>query len=236
MCRYKYLLFDADDTLFDFQKAEHQAFQETCREIGICWSEEAYTNYSRINDSLWKKLEKGEISAESLKIKRFQLFLEWYGYNGSVPDTAMHMRDCYGEALGRQIFFMPDAVNVCEKLRKVYSEMYIITNGIPSVQHARFNASPLKLIFKDIFISGEMGTAKPDPKYFQAVMEKIGDCNVNHYLVIGDSLTSDMKGACSVGMDCCFVNLRGKDIDNSEMNITYTVNKLTELYSILLKE
>ena len=59
MSKYKYLLFDADNTLFDFSQAEYNSFKNTCAAFGVSFSEELYKAYSAINDGLWKQLERG---------------------------------------------------------------------------------------------------------------------------------------------------------------------------------
>lgn len=234
---YKYLLFDADNTLFDFGLAEFHAFRETCRLAGIDWSEEAYKAYSAINDALWKKLERGETTQAELKIQRYREFLEWYGYTGDSEDKAVFMGETYKVSLGRQAFLMPDAEEVLAVLSARGYRISIVTNGISQIQRARMASSPLQKYVTDLYISEELGVAKPDPAFFDAVFADIGDTDRKTYLVIGDSLSSDIDGAIASGLDCVWFSPKTKfspkAADAKGRKPTYTVQKLPELLSIL---
>ena len=87
--------------------------------------------------------------------------------------------------------------------------------------------TPLEKYIKHSFISQEMGCAKPSPVFFEKVIEYIGDSDKSNYLVIGDSLTSDISGARNFGIDSVFLSEKESDMP------TYRINNLYELYSIL---
>ncbi len=230
MKAYKYLLFDADDTLLDFKKAEHEAFRLLCSEVGIDFSEEVYAVYSEINDRLWKRLEKKEITLEELKPERFRQLLRYLRTpDEALEGIAMRMRDGYMAALGKQSFLLRDAEEVCRRLSEKYP-IYLITNGVTKIQRARMEHSAIKPYVQQMFVSEEIGVSKPAAAYFDYVLNVIGDPERGNYLVIGDSLTSDMAGAVGYGLDCCFFNPAGRTTD---LPVTYTIEKLTELYEIL---
>ena len=230
--KYEYLLFDADNTLFDFTKAERISFRETCGETGLNYSSQLCMKYSEINDSLWKKLETGDITLERLKLDRFRLLLLDIGYpdDEETFHTAELMRDNYVRFLGRQSCLIDGAETVCRTLSKK-NKMYIVTNGISAIQRARLANSEIKDCFVDIFVSEEIGVSKPSRGYFDYVIKKIGDQDVSKYLVIGDSLTSDCDGAIAYGMDICRYNPMHKPSDGRKL--TYDIEKLSELYAIL---
>ncbi|MBE6616597.1 MAG: noncanonical pyrimidine nucleotidase, YjjG family [Ruminococcaceae bacterium] len=232
MSKYKYLLFDMDNTLLDFSRAEYLSFERTAKEAGLDYSEELYELYSRINDSLWKKLEVGGIKLEELKIERFRMLLSEIGY--SDPEEreriATFMRNRYMLVLGEQGCMIDGAPEVCEKLSGKY-DMYILTNGIADIQRSRYAISGLGKYFKEMFISEEIGHTKPERAYFDYVFDKIGDQDKTKYLMIGDSLTSDCDGAIAYGIDICRFNPTGAD--NKGRVLTYTIKKLTDLYEIL---
>lgn len=231
MKQYQYLLFDADNTLLDFSKAEALAFEETCKAAGIPFSESLYCTYSEINDGLWKKLERHEITLEALKLERFRLLLVYLGREDL--DTAAFLRDSYIEFLGKQSCIISGADTVCRTLSKEY-RMFIVTNGISRIQRSRFGGSPLLPFFENVFVSEEMGVQKPDPAYFDRVIREIGDPDRSRYLVIGDSLTSDCDGAIAAGIDICRYNPKG--LPDNGRNLTYTVKTLEELLPILQTE
>ncbi len=231
--QYTCLLFDADNTLLDFSAAEKKAFHETCQTAGILCSDEGYRQYSHINDGLWKKLERGEITAEKLKVERFRQWLAWYRQtepknHGIV--TPEEMRDAYVAALGKQSDLMPEAAEVCRTLSVRYPHMYVITNGIGEIQRARFAATSILRYFGKLFISGEIGYAKPDKRFFDTVLSDLGITDRRSVLVIGDSLSSDMAGAIGAGLDCCYLSANGGKTD---LPVTYTIDRLSALCEIL---
>lgn len=232
MKKYEYLLFDADNTLFDFNMAEFLAFRETAESGELPYSEELYREYSMINDSLWKKLEVGAITLEHLKLERFRMLLISLGYpeNEQTTEIAEKLRDTYMRSLSEQTCLIEGATEVCRELSKHY-RMFIITNGIGMIQRSRLENSELKPYFEDIFVSEELGAAKPSQAYFDAVFARIGYPVKEKCLVIGDSLTSDCDGAIMYNLDICRYNPNG--LPDNGREITYTVKKLSELTAIL---
>ena len=213
MSKYKYLLFDADNTLFDFSRAEYNSFKNTCAAFGVSFSEELYKAYSAINDGLWKQLERGEIKLEFLKLERFRRLLTEqleYASSEETLEKADKWRAEYMENLSHQPCLIDGAEEICALLSKNYT-MYKFFSGM--------------------FISEEIGAAKPSCDYFSYVLDKIGDKNKADYLVIGDSLTSDCDGAINFGLDICFYNPHGKPTDGR--NVTYNISKLSSLADIL---
>ncbi len=230
---YQYLLFDADNTLFDFTKAEYLAFRDTCSACNVRYSEELYAQYSAINDRLWKLFEKGGIKLEVLKIERFRELLVTNGYadDALTVEKAVEMRDSYMDNLANQTGLIDGAEDICRKLAEKY-DMYIITNGVSRIQRSRFNKSILTPYFRDLFISEEIGAGKPSAEYYDHVLRTIGCAEKQAYLAIGDSLTSDCAGAVAYGLDICYYNPANKPAGN--LNLTYTIQKLSELETILL--
>ncbi|MBE6587252.1 MAG: noncanonical pyrimidine nucleotidase, YjjG family [Ruminococcaceae bacterium] len=221
---YKYLLFDADNTLLDFDLAEREALRETLLLSPLGFSEEIHKRYHVINDLEWKKLERGETTREKLRIDRFANLYREFGMDGELygSETA----DIYTGMLSQQGQLIEGAEEVLSRLSKKY-DCYIVTNGITEVQKSRMARTPLEKYIKHSFISQEMGCAKPSPLFFEKVFEYIGDGDRSRYLVIGDSLTSDIAGACAVGIDSVWLSFRESSVP------TYRIEKLTELFSIL---
>ncbi len=231
---YRYLLFDADNTLFDFNKAEYLSFRDMCSACNVGYSEELYEQYSAINDRLWKLLEQGGIKLDALKIERFRLLLIASGYadDAAVNTLAIEMRDIYMANLASQTCLIDGAEDICRKLSKKY-DLYIVTNGISSTQRSRFGKSVLTPYFRDLFISEEIGAGKPSPEYYDHVLRTIGCADKTAYLAIGDSLTSDCAGAIAYGLDICYFNPTGDD-PCCHLPLTYTIRTLSELEAILL--
>ncbi len=227
MKKYEWLLFDADDTLFDFKLAEERAIRSTLESFGLPADAEHIAVYSRINDALWKQLERGEVTKDRLKVARFEQFCEHYGF----APVGRGLADAYVENLGRQTALIDGAEDVCRALAGRY-KMYIITNGIYAVQTARFAGSAIKEHFEKCFISDGIGASKPSRGFFDAVAADIPDFDISRALVIGDSLTSDIKGGADYGIDTCWLNRSGKPAPEG-MNITYIIGDIRDVLEIL---
>ncbi len=224
---YKTLLFDADGTLLDFVRAESEALSDVLAHFSLPESDEIHRTYSVANAEQWRLLELGQTTKDRLKVDRFRNFC---GLVGFVCDPA-EMAKFYEARLATKSYCLEDALAVCEKLSKTHS-LYIITNGIKSVQTGRFSISPLRPYLKDIFISEELGAEKPAREYFDRVAEKIPDFDPKTALVIGDSLSSDIAGGIAAGLDVCWYNPARKPAPEN-LSIQYTISKLCELEEIV---
>ena len=229
MKKYKWLLFDADDTVLDFLRSEHDALTLTLRGAGLPHSEDVISVYSTINEALWKKLELGLVEKERLRVQRFEELTAHYGWD---TDAAALAR-AYTDHLSQMSYVLPGAYECCRALYEsgAYG-MYIITNGISSVQRARFGACAVKDFFAQCFISGDVGYEKPSRRFFDAVAAQIEGFDPAHALVIGDSLSSDIRGGREYGIDTCWLNRRGREVP-SDGSITYIINSISDLPALL---
>ena len=227
MPKYKTLLFDADDTLLDFHAAERNAIYDTLTGLGIPCPDSTIQTYSAINLSLWKALERKEIEKERLRVRRFELLCVELSLD--VPPEVISV--AYTDNLAKNAQLIDGAIDVCKNLSKI-CRLYIITNGLKNVQTPRMDASGLLPYIEGSFISEDIGVEKPDVRYFERVSSLIPNFKKSETLVIGDSLTSDMAGGIAFGLDTCFYNPKNKPIPEN-MNITYVISSLKELYAII---
>jgi len=225
---YKTVLFDADGTLLDFHAAEKNAIVYTMKNHGIDPTEKVISDYSRINLSLWKELELGRIKKSELKIKRFSKLAELYGFDIDPVEFAF----MYEDTLSRQGILLDGAFELVSKLYGI-SDMYIITNGIKKVQEGRMSRVAITPMIKRSFISDEVGAEKPKKEFFDFVEANIEDFDKEHTLVVGDSLSSDIKGAINAGIDCVWYN-PDKSPAPGGMDITYTISSLSDIENIVL--
>ena len=226
--KYKYLLFDADDTLLDFAKCEATALEIALSNSPIEFSKELWGKYHKINDDLWKDLEKGLVTRDIIKTERFKRL---FNACGVFDESYLISAKAYENALACQVFEIDGAWELLEKLSAKY-DICIITNGITAVQQNRFSISRLGNMVKKVYISEQMGTAKPSPLFFEKVLDDIGDSDTEKYLVIGDSLTSDIDGAINAGLDCIWYSKGASDPNGRRP--TYAVSDLSEICRILL--
>jgi 2-haloacid dehalogenase len=69
-------------------------------------------------------------------------------------------------------------------------------------------------------------------EFFDYVFARISNFDPQQALIIGDSLSSDIKGGQLAGMDTCWFNPMGQEND-TDIIPTYEIRKLQELYQIL---
>ena len=225
--RYDVLLCDADNTLFDFNKAEENAFAIACEEMGFSSTPELLGIYSAINEALWKLLEQGKIEQSVLRVRRFEDFLKAIGKTGD----ARKMCDTFIGALGQQSVLLPGAVQAVERWSKRVP-VIIVTNGISEVQRSRMAKSELNPLISGLVISSEVGAAKPAPLMLERAMELAGVADKRRALMLGDSLSSDIAAAKNAGIDACWFNPKGA-ANEKGLPIAYEIASLDEVDAIL---
>lgn len=221
------VLFDLDDTLFDFHKAEKIALTKTLVHFGIDPTEETLALYSTINAAHWKRLELGEISREEVKVGRYRELFETIGVEcDPVKATAY-----YESMLAIGHYFMPGAPELLEELYRKY-RLYIVSNGTAKVQEGRIGSSGIAKYMDGIFISQILGANKPDKQFFDICFAEIPDFSLSETVIIGDSLSSDIKGGINAGITTVWFNPKGIEND-SDVKPDYTIKELSEVPGLL---
>lgn len=221
------VLFDLDDTLFDFHKAEKIALTKTLVHFGIDPTEETLALYSAINAAHWKRLELGEISREEVKVGRYRELFKTIGVEcDPVKATAY-----YESMLAIGYYFMPGAPELLEELYGKY-RLYIVSNGTAKVQEGRIGSSGIKKYMDGIFISQILGANKPDKQFFDICFSEIPDFSLSETVIIGDSLSSDIKGGINAGITTVWFNPKGIENDN-DIKPDYTIKELSEVPGLL---
>lgn len=227
--KYRFILFDADQTLLDFTKAQRHALSVVMDTYGFPKEESVFEHFRILNDEMWKCFERNEITKSELIGTRFLLFCEKYGVNH--PDDGS-LEKLFQDSLGSAAYLMPDALEVCGRLSRHF-RMYIVTNGLAVTQYERLEKSGLRPFFQDVFVSESLNAQKPSIEYFEAVHKKLGYPDKKDMIIIGDSLRSDILGGIQFGIDTCHVCLNGENADDTVAKPTYRVKSLQELYTIL---
>ena len=221
------VLFDLDDTLFDFHKAEKIALTKTLVHFGIDPTEETLALYSTINATHWKRLELGEISREEVKVGRYRELYKTIGVEcDPVKATAY-----YESMLAIGHYFMPGAPELLEELYRKY-RLYIVSNGTAKVQEGRIGSSGIAKYMDGIFISQILGANKPDKQFFDICFAEIPDFSLSETVIIGDSLSSDIKGGINAGITTVWFNPKGIENDN-DIKPDYTIKELSEVPGLL---
>jgi len=225
---YPWLFFDADGTLFDYNRAEATAFRKAFELLQIPFEDHYLGVYQQINRGLWQALERHEITPAVLRVRRFEQLLEVLQLRGSADDLNI----TYVEQLGLCTDLMDGAFEVLQSLDKS-SRIVIVTNGLESVQRSRLAHSTIQGFVSAIIISEEVGAAKPHPAFFDAAFARTGSPPKDDVLIIGDSLSSDMQGAVDYGIDSCWYNPTGEGKPEGLRSLTYEIRHLREILEII---
>jgi 2-haloacid dehalogenase len=221
--RYRWLLFDADGTLFDYDRAERAALEQSLGQIGVSFEPSHLAAYRRINQSLWQAVEKGEITPGMVKVRRFELLLEAI----QVVRSPSALSAAYLECLANCSELLEDAGAVIEALRRKY-QIAILTNGLKEVQSGRISRSAIRPHISHIIISEEVGAAKPAREFFDKAFARLGNPSKHKVLMIGDGWASDVQGAVHYGIDACWYN-PGRKPRPANCEITREIAALREL-------
>ncbi len=220
---YRWLLFDADGTLFDYDRAERTALEQALAQIGVSFEPSHLVTYRRINQTLWQGVEKGEIKPAVVKVRRFELLLEAIGGVHSAAALGAHYLEC----LANCSELVEGAAAVLGALHKKY-RIAILTNGLTVVQRGRLGRSVIRHHVSDIIISEEIGTAKPAREFFDTALTRLGNPSKREVLMIGDGWVSDIQGAVEYGIDACWYN-PGRRPRPADYEITREIASFQEL-------
>ena len=206
---YKIVFIDADETLFDFERAKDEALRECFAGVGIVLTEGMIRGYDEINEGMWRLLEQGRIDKDRLRSERFRLLFERRGIDVEVQPFS----EAFIAALARGAYLLPGAEELCAYLGGKY-RLAIVTNGIKEVQVSRLTRSSISHYVERLVVSEEAGSAKPDPAIFEYACAALGLRGVSArdkegMIMVGDSLSSDIKGGVAFGIDTLWLNRKG---------------------------
>ena len=227
-------LFDLDQTLLDFHASEYKALGIVLRKKRLSFSDEIYRAFKAYNKSLWLELEKGTITRTELFIKRFlDVFTRCEG-NAEGLDP-LEINDEFIRTMSVNGVLMDGALELLKRLKQDIPDarIYIASNGATINAKGRIASTGLDRYIDDIFVSEEMGVAKPAAEFFNLCLERIGEPKAS-CIMIGDSLTSDMLGARNASLDSVWFMPSG-DVEKAmnEYEIDDCASSFDELYRVL---
>lgn len=226
---YKYLLWDIDGTVLNFLASEAYAIRALFKKynLGEC-SDEMIKMYSEINLKYWQMLEKGELTKQEILVGRFREFFKIIGVDINIVEEFNRE---YQITLGDHIEFVENAKDILLSQKGKYT-LVAVTNGTKIAQEKKLRLSGLCDIFDAIFISENIGAEKPSKEFFDYVFEKLGITDKSEVIIIGDSLTSDMKGGYLAGIDTCWFNAEHNS-NTLDFSVTYEIDRLDKITNII---
>ena len=225
----KVILWDIDGTLLNFEEAEKAAIRAcfASHDMGTC-SDEMLKRYSAINRKYWEALERGELTKPEVLVGRFREFFE----KENLPvEKAESFNEEYRVRLGDTVVFCDNGFELVQKLSGKVKQA-AVTNGTKVAQDKKLHKSQLITLLDDIFISDVLGVEKPNAAFFEIVFERIGNYKKEEILIVGDSLTSDIRGGNNAGIATCWYNPK-KFENTTGVHVDYEITNLWEIEQIL---
>ena len=224
------IFFDLDETLFDFTKAERIALKSTLEHFGAPSEDAVLQRYHVINIEHWKRLEKGEITRQQVKIGRYEQLFKELGFNGI---DALSVTSYYEGRLAIGHFFIDGTEEMLNSLFGKY-RLFLVTNGTKKVQDGRIESSGIAKFFNSIFISESVGFDKPDKRFFESCFSQIPDFSKQESIIIGDSLTSDILGGKNCGIKTAWFNKNNLE-NKTDIIPDYEFNNLNQIKALIEK-
>ena len=228
--KYKFLFFDLDHTLLDFDAAEDIALTQLLEEEGVEDIQVYKDFYVPMNKSLWKDLEQKKITKSELINTRFAKLFAHFG----IEKDGAYLAERYQFFLSKQGQTFPGVEDLLKKLISQGYELYAATNGITYIQIGRLKQSGIAPYFKEIFISEQLHTQKPDAEFYEKIGACIPNFNKNHALMIGDSLSADIQGGQNAGIDTVWYNPQHLE-NTTQLHPTHEVHSYKDLLNCLGK-
>ncbi len=223
------VLWDVDGTLLDFNAAERAAIRTLFAEFGLgeC-TDEMLALYSKINISFWERLERNEITKPEVLRGRFEQFFGEYGIDTGL---AVPFNERYQLTLGDTIVYMDDSLNIIKSLRGKVKQ-YVVSNGTVAAQTKKLDRSKLGELMDGVFLSEKLGVEKPNIGFFEKAFAVIRPGDLSEVLIVGDSLTSDIRGGMNAGIKTCWYDPAKKPVPEG-YRVDYVISELSEIYEIL---
>lgn len=224
--KYEFLFLDLDNTILDFHKAEYYALGKTLSHFGLEPTDYVRGRYSVINRAHWDMLERMEITRDQVLVGRYEVLLKEFGLRVDSVECARFYEHCITHD---DHYFLPGADTALAELSKNY-KLYLATNGTLEMQHGKLKNLGIKPYFEKLFISEELGTDKPDVKFFEGAFAQIPGFDKCRALMVGDSLGADISGGIAAGIDTCWIN---PDQKPGDLQPTYQLRSLAQLPGLL---
>lgn len=221
------LLFDIDNTLLDFHKCAWESMQKGFKEWGISYDDKTYSIYQSVNNPLWRQIEEGTLTLEELKkIRWVQVFEKM-----NVDKDGSEFEKVFRKYLKESSQPVTGAYEILEYLAPNYN-IYSASNGPYNQQIYRLEQADMAKFISGNFISEQVGYQKPTKEFFQACFEVLGNVPKENVMIIGDSLTADIKGGKDYGIQTCWYNHDHIEY-GPEVAADYVIEALDELKTIL---
>ncbi|GAB6990085.1 HAD family hydrolase [Paenibacillus pini] len=257
------VFFDLDDTLLWDDRSVEESFHAVCeaaqassgvdpqalekavreeaRTLYESYDTFAFTKMIGINpyEALWANFTAGEQPefrkleelAPTYREESWRRGLEKLGVNNT--ELAKQLAEKFGSERRSRPLVYEETFRVLDEL-KGNVKLLLLTNGCPALQQEKLTGVPeLSPYFDEIIISGQFGKGKPDPSIFAHALS-LFNIAPQEAIMVGDKLTTDIKGGLSAGITTVWINRTEKQPD-PEIHPDFEIKHLSELHEVIAK-
>ena len=210
----KALFFDIDDTILDYDLCAVYTVRRACEILGVPYSDAVQTEYRKVDDALWARQKLGELTIPQVLEQRDAHMMAYLGLTDGMS---------FQEAFITGFAESADLVEGAEAVLRIAKErglpVFSASNGFLQVQTKRLEKAGVLQYFDRLFVSEVIGYEKPDARFFAHCLDETGFAP-HEVLMIGDSVTADIKGALQAGWNVCYLNRHNKPCDVDCRTIT----------------
>ncbi|WP_444685546.1 YjjG family noncanonical pyrimidine nucleotidase [Alkalicoccus luteus] len=215
------MLFDLDDTLLDFKRSAEQSLHQVFHAYGLPFNQDVRDYYQKTNRSLWEQYEQGKVKKEYVITERFNRTFAAFGKKGSGERADRMFR----QGLEEHVYLVDGAEQILDYL-SYHAVICAVTNGIGDTQRRRLKKAGLIDQFDQLFISGDIGSAKPSNHFFDHVFAVLDQPDRSQTAIIGDSLAADIEGGFRAGIKTVWFNPEHHKVPH---NADAEIHRLQEL-------
>ncbi|BAM05189.1 HAD family hydrolase [Phycisphaera mikurensis] len=238
------MLFDLDDTLLDTSDSATRVWRQTAEafagEIGRPVAE-----FGPVLDAArrwyWSDPERNRLGRLDVQRSRVEVTLRGLrelGHDGgNARGLAERFAGHYAAHRVRSMRFFPGALGTLRAFRAAGIKLALITNGDAAAQREKVTRFGLAPLFEGVFIEGELGYGKPDPRVFAAALRACGGVDPAGAWCVGDHLGWEVRAAQELGLVGVWVDWRGEGLPEagprSGITPDRTVRRVAELQDVL---
>ena len=230
------MLFDLDDTLYDFAHFWEIAVKETLRRSPSSAGleiEPLFALFREKSDEVWEFYERMEITMEQYRNLRFIKTMAVCGREVKEEEASAFNR-LFLQYATAFIESTPSTVELLTKLR-ARVPLGIVTNGPVDQQMKKVEKLGLTEVFprETVFISGEIGVHKPHPLIFEKALAHFG-VQAEDTVFVGDSWKHDVAGSIDAGMRAIWLNGKGHApaTEHQPLAIVSGIDELQPLFGL----
>ncbi|MFJ9898990.1 HAD family hydrolase [Streptomyces sp. NPDC091280] len=225
------VVWDVDDTLFDYTGADRAAMREHLVTEGLLDGQEsvaaALERWRVATEFHWARFSAGEVTFEGQRLDRVRHFLERELTDAEADDWFRRYKNRYETAWA----LFPDVLPVLDTLAASHRHA-VLSNSSITVQDRKLRTLGVHDRFEVILCAAELGVSKPEAGAFLAACEAL-ELPPHEVAYVGDHPEIDGRGAADAGLLSVWIDRRGGHTSVEALAGRHRIGSLAELPALL---